>query len=189
MKMYRLAACVIVVASFGPELAIGQVPSGDLARLQGRWWTKVVGPSGSGVEVINAIDVTGDRVTTSDVKHARDKTAPAELKLQSTGQLVLNESSSPKTIDFVNTKVSNAQLGEIKFPDFFGIYEIDGDTVKFCINNGIVTKTRPRVSGKSSRRHRLDHVDPCRAVGRGAEAGNGERQGHSAESRREAGQG
>ena len=143
MKMHRLVALLVVGSAFGSELASGQVPSGDLARLQGRWWTKVVMP-GSNVALINAIEVTGDRVTTSEVKQSRDKTAQAELALQSTGQIKLNESSSPRTIDFVNTKASNAQLGEVNFPDFYGIYEIDGDTVKFCINNGIVTKTRPR---------------------------------------------
>jgi uncharacterized protein (TIGR03067 family) len=132
----------ILLTTSGVGVALGQAPSGDLGKLQGRWWTKT-SIGGAGRFALNVIDIEGDKVTTSEPKRAASKTGEPAFEIQSVGRIRVDESGSPKKIDFINTKAPTAKLGDLELPDAFGIYEIAGDTVKLCVNVGLVNHRRP----------------------------------------------
>ncbi len=92
----------------GPKLA------GDLAALQGTWTTGNGVFHGPGKETMT---IQGDNLVTL-AKGARGM----ELRFQ--GRIQLDESASPKTIDFLDVKV-----GTRKQPNALGIYQLDGDTL------------------------------------------------------------
>jgi uncharacterized protein (TIGR03067 family) len=115
--------------------ARGQEPTGDLARLQGRWATFVEYPGGKKAKVI--MEFKGNLVTSSmgDVRDA--KVEPNVEAPDSQMEVRVNEEATPKTIDFVNGKYLKVEKGSLaeKFgvPDMMGIYELKGDTLHLAM--------------------------------------------------------
>jgi uncharacterized protein (TIGR03067 family) len=89
----------------------------DLARLQGDWKT-MIGPN-------------KDRLVTFSFKDkavAIKFTTAAGETLDIKGEITLNESASPRTIDFVKVKV-----GDDGMDDSQGLYKVEGDTFTLCV--------------------------------------------------------
>jgi uncharacterized protein (TIGR03067 family) len=143
MSTCRTASFVFVLlATIGAEQALGQPLHGDLAKLQGRWWTKT-STGGSGGPIVNVVIIEGDRMTTYDPKLGTGKAGEPALEPITVGQIRLDESVTPRTVDFINMKAHTDQLGDIKLRDQIGIYTISRDTVKLCVNVGLVNSRRP----------------------------------------------
>jgi uncharacterized protein (TIGR03067 family) len=118
----RLAmALVISGLSLVPSArADDPAPKGDLAKLQGNWKT-LIGPN-------------KDRPITMEVK---GKTIAAKITGEDgemtslKGELAVNDSAKPPTIDF--TKFKNGQGDDVG--DTLGIYRLEGDTLTLCVGN------------------------------------------------------
>jgi uncharacterized protein (TIGR03067 family) len=130
-------ACGIVV--FAASGAVAQTAGGDLANLQGTWWTKTQAASlvksktrSKPVYTITVLTIEGNNVkmtlTTPD-----GKTQKFESKF------VLDESASPKQFDDAKESVLGKTLA---------IYELDGDTLKMC--SGGPGQPRPKQFAGSS---------------------------------------
>jgi uncharacterized protein (TIGR03067 family) len=125
--MGRLMRFLLVVVSIAvvPARAQGVAPTGDLARLQGKWATIVTYPNGAKMKVV--MEFRGDQVfqTTGDRKDAK----PSSQQMVS-----LDESASPKTIRTFGGKALNVEpdspLAKIGLPDVLGVYELAGDILK-----------------------------------------------------------
>jgi uncharacterized protein (TIGR03067 family) len=95
-------------------------PVGDLAKLQGNW-KAMTGPN-------------KDRPVTMELK---GKTIAAKLTGEDgevtslKGELAVNDSAKPPTIDF--TKFKNGQGEDVG--DIQGIYRLEGDTLTICVGN------------------------------------------------------
>ncbi len=101
-------------------------PSGDLARLQGRWTTRA-GPKGN-IPVV--LEVKGRQATVRI-------TTPQGLKIKAEGSIRIDESAAPKALDWVEFTASDGQ----DFPEVLGIYEFDGESLRVC--NGGLNDARP----------------------------------------------
>jgi uncharacterized protein (TIGR03067 family) len=123
---------VLLLAVLAAAPAPAQSLSGDLAKIQGRWWARSQ-PAGGGRSVVTFMEVKGDVVT--GTLESGDAT--------SVGPVRLNESASPRTIDLVDTVVSSKVIKNFKMHDLFGIYETDGETLKVALNSGIVNSRWP----------------------------------------------
>jgi uncharacterized protein (TIGR03067 family) len=132
MKTSRIGALALAVAAALPSAARAQAVSGDLAKIQGHWWTRFT-PAGGARPIVQSMDINGDVISgTNDNGNTK-----------SVGRIKLNESASLRTIDYVDTVVTNKTIGEIKMHDTFGIYETDGQTLKIALNSGILNSKRP----------------------------------------------
>jgi len=89
------------------------VIAGDLALIQGTWRLK----SGHLNSPNETLTIQGDVLTTTA------KVARGEARYVS--HIKLDEAASPKAIDFLNPSA-----GSKKLPPAYGIYELDGDTLK-----------------------------------------------------------
>jgi uncharacterized protein (TIGR03067 family) len=100
----------------------------ELAKLQGTWKRASVEVDGKKPppQVLEFVTLTveGDRYTLEQAGQKR------------TGTLKLDPTKTPKQIDFVET------AGPDKGKTFVGIYEIDGDTWRYCLPAS--GKVRPR---------------------------------------------
>jgi len=101
-------------------------PSGDLARLQGRWTTRA-GPKGN-IPVV--LEVAGRRASVRI-------TTPQGLKIHAEGSIRIDESAAPKELDWVEFTAPDGQ----GFPEVLGIYEFDGESLRVC--NGGLHDARP----------------------------------------------
>lgn len=90
-------------------------PPGDLGKLQGVWTVKA-GPKG---DIPVTLAIKGSEV-------AVDFASPLGIKVHAEGKLKINESTIPKTIDWVGFSIIDGQ----DFPDVLGIYELVADTFK-----------------------------------------------------------
>jgi uncharacterized protein (TIGR03067 family) len=100
--------------------------SGDLALLQGRWSAR----AGARREVRVLLDIKGQKAT------ATIKT-PHGMKLILTGEVKLDQTTSPRRVDWVNFTGADQQ----EFPPLRGIYAIKGDRFTLC--NGGLKGGRP----------------------------------------------
>lgn len=124
MRKCQLGFVMLVLV--GATAARGQGPTGDLARIQGKWWSRKTVPKG----VITTVLVfEGDKVVM--------KTLGAGFESSSTNRVKLDDSARPKRIDFVHYEVEgeaqvNQKKSQIKvdFGDILGIYELGGDNLK-----------------------------------------------------------
>jgi uncharacterized protein (TIGR03067 family) len=92
---------------------------GDLAKLQGTW----TAPAGPNDDLAITMTVKFNAYTAS-----WDRGDGTKLELR--GELRVNEKATPhKTIDFFNTKRDDGEDAR----DSLGIYEFDGEKVKFCV--------------------------------------------------------
>jgi len=89
----------------------------DDTRLQGTW-KALDGPNKDRPIVVSFKDAKVEaKVTTENGNEIEVK-----------GEYVLNDSASPKTVDFVKFKRSNGD----EMPDNLGIYKLDGDSLIIC---------------------------------------------------------
>lgn len=96
-----------------------EAPKGDLAKFQGKWKASV-----NNGQVQIRLTIKGDAI---DAKWSQDGNE-VELK----GKFKLNESATPKTIDFVEFKRPDGE----DMPDNPGIYVIDGESITVCAGGG-----------------------------------------------------
>jgi len=98
----------------------------DLARLQGKWTAR----AGARKEVRVLLEVKGRQVTAS-IK------TPQGLRLLLEGEIKLDESTSPRQLDWINFTGADQQ----EFPPLLAIYSVDGD--QFTVCNGGMNGARP----------------------------------------------
>lgn len=132
----------LVIALLASTMARGAPKAqvkGDLARLQGKWAALTVLPDGTKFKTI--LEFQGDRVLTTQGDDPRPSTDY---------RIVVGEKTKPRTLDLVDGKAINQAPGslleKIKPPDLYGIYELNGDTLKVAATLG---KKRPASFVKS----------------------------------------
>ncbi|WP_435010894.1 TIGR03067 domain-containing protein [Tundrisphaera lichenicola] len=125
----ELMALVAAVAVLGSGAAPDEV--GDLNRLQGQWEASV----GRRKEFVVSLEVKGSEVSAT----ITPKIGP---KVKANGQLELDESASPRSLDWV--KFSTADGTEV--PTLHAIYRLDGE--KLIIRSGGFNDDRPKVFEK-----------------------------------------
>lgn len=118
----RRTSTALLLAAFPLTLALtlaraDDAEKGDLARLQGEWKT-MIGPN-------------KDRPVTFSIKEkaitVKFTTGDGET-LNLKGELKLNESASPRSIDFTKFKNNGEDM-----EDSLGVYKIEGDTLTLCV--------------------------------------------------------
>ncbi|WP_435015465.1 TIGR03067 domain-containing protein [Tundrisphaera sp. TA3] len=125
--MKRSSAALLVLLSWNQLApAVEPAPSGDLARLQGGWVANA-GPNG---EFRVRLDVEGRRVK---VKIA----LPGGLSLAASGELSVDESASPRSLDWVRFSAPDGS----ELPEIQGIYEFKDGSLRVC--NGGPNNGRP----------------------------------------------
>jgi uncharacterized protein (TIGR03067 family) len=98
----------------------------DLTLLQGRWTAR----AGARREVKVLLDIKG-RKATATIK------TPHGAKLLLTGEVKLDETTSPRRLDWINFTGADQQ----EFPPLLGIYSLKGD--RFTVCNGGLKGARP----------------------------------------------
>jgi len=108
-----------------PALMAG-APEGDLARLQGEWTVK----AGPKRDIPVTLSIKGDEACV-------DFASPLGIKVHAEGRVKINDSTSPKTVDWVGFSFVDGQ----EFPDVLGIYTLGDET--FTMVNGGPNDRRP----------------------------------------------
>ena len=121
MNSCRLALLLALAAGTLPAARTADQPTvkTDLARLQGEW--SMVSGVADGYAVPDTMLKNSQRTCDGDVTTV---IVGGQLILQA--KFTLDPSKTPKTVDYL------AIDGVTKGRKHFGIYELDGDTVKFC---------------------------------------------------------
>ncbi|APW60760.1 TIGR03067 domain-containing protein [Paludisphaera borealis] len=122
-------ALMMVVAISGATWAVAgetQSTAGDLAKLQGKW----EGRAGDAKAIRVTLDVTGTNVNV--LVHT-----PQGLKIRAKGSLKLDESTTPRSLDWVKFSCSDQQ----ELPEIAGIYKVENDAFTIC--NGGFNGARP----------------------------------------------
>jgi uncharacterized protein (TIGR03067 family) len=125
-----LAMTAAMSVSWITALAGGPEPiatDSDLGRLQGRW----TGRAGARKQIQVVLTVRGRRVDAAI-------TAPQGIRLDAQGEVKVDETTSPRKVDWVNFSGADQQ----EFPPIAGIYKLDGDTLTVC--NGGMNGSRPK---------------------------------------------
>jgi uncharacterized protein (TIGR03067 family) len=125
--MSRYIPVWIFTLSLVPSVNAAETPmTGDLARFQGRWIAK----AGAERKLNVTLDIAGTRI-----KVKID--TPQGLTIRARGELVLDETKSPRALDWVKfTGPDGAKL-----PEVLAIYEFRGDSIQIC--NGGPNNPRP----------------------------------------------
>jgi uncharacterized protein (TIGR03067 family) len=127
MKAPMLAVLVATtLVSLAPAAVRAEAPAGDLARLQGRWCTKA-GPRRD-ITVTLEVDGRAARVGI---------TTPDGLSFQVRGELRLDETATPRALDWIHFHDADSQ----ELPNILAIYEFAGQRLKVC--NGGPNNARP----------------------------------------------
>lgn len=108
--------------------AVGAAPemSGDIAKLQGRWETRV----GAKKEVGVVLVIKGCSVTATI-------TTPVGMKVRAVGELKLDEATQPKSLDWVKFKTPDG----LDVPELQAIYRLDGN--RLTLRSGGFNDERP----------------------------------------------
>jgi uncharacterized protein (TIGR03067 family) len=157
--MSRLFPVWIFALSFVPSVDAAETPmSADLARFQGRWVAK------AGAE--RKLDVTLDVVGTR-IKVKID--TPLGLTLRARGELILDETKSPRALDWVKLTGPDGT----KLPEVLAIHEFRSDSIQIC--NGGPNNARPTAfaAGDGPLADVLSFQRPATAVGDRADEGAG----------------
>ena len=99
----------------------------DLGRLQGRWTAR----AGARREVRVVLIIQSRRVDATII-------TPQGARFQVQGEVRLDETTSPRSLDWVNFSGADQQ----EFPQISAIYKLDRDTFTLC--NGGMNGTRPK---------------------------------------------
>ena len=130
-----LFALALLTLNVLPAVVWGQEPTGDLARLQGKWATSIRTRGG---KITMFIEFKGNLVYTV---RGEDPSAAPEAHQE----VRLDETTTPKSIDLINGKWLNVEKGSLKekigVPDMFGCYDLEGDTLKLIA--APLSKNRP----------------------------------------------
>jgi uncharacterized protein (TIGR03067 family) len=128
-KVYVLTVILGFVGVTSALRGQDTTPAGknDLALLQGRWTAR----AGARREVKVSLDIKG-RKATATIK------TPHGAKLLLTGEVKLDETTSPRRLDWINFTGADQQ----EFPPLLGIYSLKGD--RFTVCNGGLKGARPR---------------------------------------------
>jgi uncharacterized protein (TIGR03067 family) len=126
--MKNLLSLLLILAGLHAQAAEkAGLPAGDLGRLQGRW-KAMAGPR---KEIRVVLEIKGRDVSV-DIK------TPKGLDFQAQGELNLDESTSPRRLDWRKFSGPDQQ----PLPDIAAVYKIEGDTFTVC--NGGVHGSRPK---------------------------------------------
>jgi uncharacterized protein (TIGR03067 family) len=133
MLILLLSSAGLLAAAQGTDKAVQE----DLKKLEGTW-TYV------------SVDLAGKKFPDDDIRTGvltiKGNTYKTELFGQVTdeGTFTIDPSKKPKTWDKVSTKVKDAKIA--------GVYEVDGDTLKYC--EGLAGAERP--AGITSKKGSLE---------------------------------
>lgn len=119
-----LTALLVFFASI--TLAAENAPTGDLAKLQGRWETK----AGARRKLAVTLEVEGCR---ANIKI----TTPQGKTIIVKGEIKLDEKVEPRSLDWIKFNGYDDQ----ELPEIPAIYELKGDIFKVC--NGGPNNSRP----------------------------------------------
>lgn len=122
MRKQWLWVAVVAVLAMGADSE-----KSDLRKLQGRWEASV----GKKREFSVMIDVKGNEVAATIVP----KRGP---KLKANGELQLNESASPRSLDWVKFSTADG----IEVPRLLSIYRLEGD--RLFVRSGGFNDARPK---------------------------------------------
>lgn len=100
--------------------------SGDASKLQGKWEAQTGGSS----EIRVTLEFSGKQ---TDVVIQ----TPRGLKIRAKGEIRLDESTSPKRVDWVRFSAGDFQA----IPEIQGVYKLEGDALILC--NGGFNGARP----------------------------------------------
>ena len=114
-----VCTCVLLLATCLTALGVDDAAKRDLALMQGEW-TMVSGERG-GMQMPANIVATGRRVCKDD-----QVTVNVGGMLIMKATFTVDASKSPRTIDY------DVKDGPSKGKKQLGIYELNGDTLKFC---------------------------------------------------------
>lgn len=131
MIVHAKHAFVAMIVPFMMAAGPGERPSGDLARLQGGWTVK----AGPKRDIPVTLVIKGQDVVV-------DVESPLGLSIHAEGKIRIQESATPKTIDWVGFSIVDGQ----DFPEVLGLYELSDTT--FTIVNGGPNNGRPHVFKK-----------------------------------------
>ncbi len=129
-KISLLTSAVIAasLASISAVAGTESVPqNSDMSRLQGRWTAH----AGARHEIRVTLDIRGQRVNA-------DITTPQGLRIQVHGELKLDETSAPGSLDWIKFVGPDQQ----EFPPIPAIYKLDRNTFTVC--NGGLNGSRPK---------------------------------------------
>jgi len=122
----RSLLSMLFLAATTAAVAADITPSGDLARLQGRWMTQ----AGPRRDIPVVLEVEGNQIRVVI-------TLPHGLPLRVRGELVLDETAAPRAL----TWTKFAGLDGQDLPDIPAIYELQDETFRLC--NGGPNGARP----------------------------------------------
>ena len=131
MKKKSILLTLVSITAFGWISALAgteAIPADtDLGRLQGRWTAR----AGARREVRVVLIIQSRRVDATII-------TPQGVRFQVQGEVRLDETTSPRSLDWVNFSGADQQ----EFPQIPAIYKLDRDTFTLC--NGGMNGTRPK---------------------------------------------
>jgi uncharacterized protein (TIGR03067 family) len=140
MRASLIAVFALTCALIGhpPAMAHAQTLRGDVARLQGSWWTRVEAPNRPSppaktkTRAKRAPRAPEAPRTSTSVLIFEGNTITFQVSVAgrtatSKGTVRLDEKATPKTIDFTGVEAAGEKL-----PDNLGIYTLKGNTLTIC---------------------------------------------------------
>jgi uncharacterized protein (TIGR03067 family) len=117
LAMRSASAIVLGLVIATPALLPAASIEGDLDKLKGKWTGKV----GVNEDIPIVLEFKDKEILLEFETDNGEKT-------RMTGEFLINEKASPKTIEFVNFKNAEGDTTE----DIKGIYEFKGDALRIC---------------------------------------------------------